>query len=136
MNNQRLEKRESKRRSRAEVLFDYEDYLIVSLCRLEDKVPLSLVKEYTGLSHNSLLIHTKRLRNYGLIKIERGKDEDYKSKYVIITRDGKRAYDIYRKNINTKEKVEAHMEELKKVSKKGKIMSKKGKKRKKPVKIL
>ncbi len=101
----------SKRKARASVLVDIDDFNILSyLYSYPVKTPLTLVRDILNISHNSFLIHIKRLVGYGLMEVKRGEAKDYKTKYFYITDRGRRLYLILSETIDTKEKWLKHFE--------------------------
>lgn len=87
-----------KRTSRARVLLDIEDMRLLGLLIKFEKQSqvfvLEGLKKGMNISHNSLLVHIKRLAGLGLILVFRGDSaETYKSKIVKITDEGKKIYD-------------------------------------------
>jgi len=88
-----------KRKSRARVLLDIEDMRILGLLlKFENKKQVFVIeglKEKMNISHNSLLVHIKRLGGLGLILVFRSPDpKTYKNKIIHITDEGKKVLDI------------------------------------------
>lgn len=101
------------RKSRSPVLFDYDDFLLLTfLNNLQEKVELPILLKWLNISHNSFLIHIKRLEQYQFIEVVRGKDKDYKNKFISITEQGTKALEVF-KPITNKEPFIKHMEYIK-----------------------
>lgn len=106
---------DKRKKSRANVLIDMDDYNIIAYVYVNSphgKVPLSEVKDFTNLSHNSFVIHIRRLKSLKLLDDPRGEGDDFRTKYIILTDLGKQAYDVLTKSIDTKEKWLNHMDSL------------------------
>jgi len=89
----------AKRTSRARVLLDIEDMrllsLLISFKKKNQVFVLEGLKKEMNISHNSLLVHIKRLGGLGLIIVFRGDGpKSYKSKIVNITDEGKKVFEI------------------------------------------
>jgi DNA-binding MarR family transcriptional regulator len=86
-----------KRTSRARVLLDIEDMRLLSLLVKYGKnnqvFIIEGLKKEMNISHNSLLVHIKRLGGLGLI-ISFRNPESYKNKIIHITDEGKKIFDI------------------------------------------
>lgn len=79
--------RHEKRIARAEVIFDTDDYFILSNIIPAIGTPEEVIKKILNLSHKSLLIHLKRLASHNLIRMVRS-EENYKRKILEITPAG------------------------------------------------
>ena len=83
-----------KRDSRAPVMVDMDDFLILATIKGDEVAELDLFKEALKLSHKGLLTHLRRLEGQGFVDVMRGSDEDYKTKYVKKTESGEKIYQL------------------------------------------
>jgi len=91
------------------IIFDVEDFKILKILIENGKnfpfpfnvpnqaVSIPFLLEVTKLSNPSLVNHLKKLRDLLLIKSERGKYPYHTSKYISITFEGERMFDILKK---------------------------------------
>lgn len=79
-----------KRTYRSEVIFDFDDMLILHFLSQADALLLDDLKKKVNMSHKGLLVHFKRLLFYGCIFINRAPGK--LNKIVEITPYGKKIY--------------------------------------------
>jgi DNA-binding HxlR family transcriptional regulator len=86
------------RKSRARVLLDYDDLFILWHLEQgkENSCPIEVIKKNLNFSHNALMIHVNRLKDLGIITVERYK-EDYKQKYIKLTKEAETLYSDLKK---------------------------------------
>lgn len=82
-----------KRLMLSKVIIDKADMMILEHCK--DKIiSASRLDKLLGMSKKTRIEHTKNLNKRGFIRLEYGKGEDHRSKYVSITKKGVVLYNL------------------------------------------
>lgn len=86
--------KQPKRNCREKVLIGEIDLLLFKQLKKNSKLNISELRENLNISHNTLMIHVKRLEEQNLIKIERGKKNDFRTKYAKLTKKGEKMFTL------------------------------------------
>ena|SRR3989344_8006926 len=111
------------RKGKSPIFLDFDDLLLLRFLEYETHshilnnnsptlVDLNSLKEDMRISHKALLVHLNRLKRFGIIEIFRGDNEDYKSKYVKISRFGLDLYKKARSSSNIVNDMNAYFEKF------------------------